>query len=233
MLSEPGKLLKFNNVLNIVTLILEKKMKKKVLIILAICSIASVASANLLVNGDFSDITGAGWNAWNGTAVVNQDNAGAPLPLLTPGDVAYANYAGKAWGNWAYPWTNAGFSQVLPATAGDVYTLSGLVMHLSSDAMVGDTFAVIKLVFQDALGAELYGQDVVQVDATSLTDTWIPGSLTLTAPAGTTQVEALFLHFQPSGVGAGAAFVDNMTLVPEPMTLVLLGMGGLLLRKRK
>ncbi|MFC1675652.1 PEP-CTERM sorting domain-containing protein [Planctomycetota bacterium] len=64
-------------------------------------------------------------------------------------------------------------------------------------------------------------------------------SFTFTATAETT-IDPYYGQYNGDGVnnpaiaGAGDAFgVVNLTLVPEPMTIALLGLGGLFLRRRK
>ena len=42
-----------------------------------------------------------------------------------------------------------------------------------------------------------------------------------------------FIFAFNSGGGATQMYVDNMRLVPEPATIALLGLGGVLLRRRK
>ena len=46
------------------------------------------------------------------------------------------------------------------------------------------------------------------------------------------EMAKVYLHMADAG-GSGNAYWDNATLTPEPMTLGLLGLGGLFLRRKK
>jgi len=197
-------------------------------------ALVGVSNADVLVNGNFQTGDVTGWGTWGGTAVTDQDNLGNALPQTGRSSVGgYGDYAGIAWGPWWGAWGNSGHNQVFAASAGQSWTMTGDLMMLANDAITDDAFGVLKLVFKDAGGTEIWGQDLGQVNATSTPDIWQNLILTGVAPAGTATVEALALFFQPTGVGVGAMFYDNITLVPEPATLALLGLGGLVLRRRK
>jgi hypothetical protein len=207
---------------------------KKFLVIFMTLALVGVGTANALTNGDFQTGNASGWNAWGGTAVTDQDNYGNALPSAGRTSVGgYGDFAGKAWGPWWGAWGNSGHNQAFAASAGQSWTMTGDLMELSNDAITSNAFGVLKLVFKNASNTEIWGQDLGQVNANSAKDVWQHLSLTAVAPVGTASVEALALFFQPSGNGVGAMFYDNITLTPEPATLALLGLGGLVLRRRK
>jgi hypothetical protein len=91
----------------------------------------------------------------------------------------------------------------------------------------------MKIEYYDDSGNGL-GQDI---EAFAATGSWaqITGSL-FTAPLGTTNVTMVVGNETNNGglVGSAIAF-DNVTLdiIPEPMSIALLGLGGLFLRRRK
>jgi len=210
---------------------------KKLALVIAMFALAGVASANLLTNGDFSTADTNGWTAFNGTAVTDQDNSGNPLPQTGRSSVGgYGDFAGKLWGSYTGEWGVSGMFQAFSASEGETWTMTGDLMMLSNDAITADAFAVLKMAFKDSLGNEIYGQDLGQVNASSTADVWQNLSLSLAAPAGTASVEALALFFQPTAyTGAGAAYFDNVTMIPEPSSIALIGLagGGLLFFRRK
>lgn len=71
------------------------------------------------------------------------------------------------------------------------------------------------------------GQDAFAHDPTD----WTTRSFTSSAiPAGANFVDVAFFNGTAT---TGSITVDNISVVPEPMTMSLLGLGGLLLRRRK
>ena len=222
---------------------------KKVLVILALLAVPGIASANLLSADDAGFENGApGWGTFNGNALTDQDNNNAALPSTNRGSVGgYGDFAGKAWGAYnGAAWASSGFTQSFAANPGDIFSVTGKLMELSNDPIAGGNFGLLKLVFHDAGGNVLFadgtidsswgfGYESVHIDGTNAQDIWIDGSAT-TAPApstiATVEVLAFFLQPTPNG-GTGATYFDNITVVPEPATMALLGFGGLLLRRRR
>jgi beta-glucanase (GH16 family) len=188
-------------------------MRNKWVMVFVLLFSGSVFAQNLLTGGGFES-DAPGWTTWNATAITDQGNGGNPLPSVGRSSAGgYGDFAAKAWGAWSGPWGDSGFVQSLSATPGETYILSGDIIVLSNDAITSDAFAVLKIVFKDSNGDEIFGQDVGRVDSSSPTGIWSNITTTVTAPAETTAVEALCLFFQPSGDGVGAAYWDNISLI--------------------
>lgn len=177
-------------------------MKRFAFLLLAAALAMPVSAQNLLTNGDFETTTG--WTAF-GNAFYDP-GAGALLPTS-------GAQAGKLFGNFSGGFDVSGFFQAFPATAGDMFTLSVNAGHESGDPLTGvgpgnDNWAVAKIAYFDAGGVEIGGDEVIIVDGTVATDVWNNYSVSGTAPAGTTSVQALLLFLQPNNDG-GSCFVDD------------------------
>jgi len=213
----------------------ELSMSRLLVVIVMVLALVGVSNAaNMLTNGDWQTGNESGWNAWNGRAVSDRDNLGNALPQLGRSSVGgYGDFGSKAWGPWWGAWNCSGFSQVLPASAGQTWTMTADLMELSNDAITSNAYGVVLLQFYNAANASVGSYELGRVNAASTKDMWFNLSLTQVAPANTATVEAWLGFFQPNGDGGGAAWFDNITLAPEPATLALLGLGGLVLRRRK
>jgi hypothetical protein len=215
------------NVLKTLYFVEDRKMKK-VLVILALLAVTGIASADLLSNGDFE------------------------LGENDPGDATQPNtFIATSWSEWhSGGWSNreesgpTGFSYALGNAGGygagvfqDVAVADdGATYKLSFDASLDNWWmnsGYIKIEFLDAAEAQ-----VGFVESPHFTQPgydagipWTTYSLIGTAPAGTEIVRAIGGTY---GEGGTARF-DNavLTVVPEPATMALLGLGALVLRRKK
>jgi hypothetical protein len=122
--------------------------------------------------------------------------------------------------------------QGVAATPGTQYTLTG--WGYTPNTLGSGSSGFLILFFSDANGRLLgaYNMSDIQISSTSPANTWIQMSETHTAPAGTAFVYAETTIWDPAP-GDAVYFDDlNLTAVPEPSRLPLLGLGLLpLLRK--
>ena len=215
--------------------------------IAAALALTSSAQANLLVDPGFESGAPA-----------------QPNPILLPGGVnggwavfngaAYANAAAEtgSWGlmgteNPGQAWNfEASYQVVGGVIAGQQYTLTADFMTPTgiTEGAGGYIPAVIQLTYFNAAGTDLGTVETGGVGAKANqfmpTGVWQTGSVTATAPAGAVYV-APYLAFMENGsqTGTDILYYDNgtLTLVPEPATIALLGMGLALplylIRRRK
>lgn len=201
-------------------------MKKYVLFGLAVIALCAIgAQANLLVNGGFEDgdtgqvgtVAIPGWNSW-GTNGWHNDDAGAVIGTKSM----------KFW------WDGVGMWQDYAAVAGQTYDCSVQVIDASRDTTPSNWDLQIEAEFYDAANTQLAAAIVGYFDSTiQPNDTWVQIGNSIVAPAGTAYGRVVIRTVDwVSGIG-GALYFDNVSVVPEPVTMLLLGLGGLALRIRK
>jgi hypothetical protein len=196
------------------------KKSKLVVVLLAVCAMAGIASANLLSNGNFnlpdSSAAPESWNIWTyGGGWANHQNDASSYDSTWYMAVGGSSSAG------------AGLYQVVAGTAGVTYTLT-----VDGGAQAWwKPKGEMKIFFLDASDAVLDTQVAVTADPQGydILVPWHNVSLTAVAPVGTTQVKVEFA----CASGEGTVWFDNAVLIPEPATLAVLGLGGLLLRRKK
>lgn len=195
-------------------------MKKKIIVmLLALSLISGVSMANLLSNGNFnspnSDAAPDSWNIWTwGGGWANHQNTNIPF------DGSYFMAVGGMSS------AGAGLYQIVPATAGAEYTLT---VDAGAQAW-WKPYGEMKMFFLDASQNQLTSYSAVTADPPGydILVPWHNVSLVATAPAGTA-----FIKVELADVnGQGTVWFDNAVLIPEPISLVVLGLGGLLLRKK-
>jgi hypothetical protein len=199
---------------------------KKIIVLLAFIAMTGIASA-ALTDGNFQD-GGTNWQAWNNAAIADHS----------------PDYGGTAGnidaGIW---WTDGGVAQeVTGITPGD-YTFSiDTLIGNNAFQLTGDRQAIAQgdmFHWNDGGWWDYwYTAGVVSVSGldSPLADSVISGGFDFTVTANPegdwAEMAKVYLHMADNG-GSGNAYWDNVTLTPEPMTLGLLGLGGLFLRRRK
>ena len=171
--------------------------------------LCGAVQANLLLSPSFEDVC-EGW-AWYGDA----------------GREPWANHTG-AYGTALYGW-NAGVSggsyQDVAVTAGTEYTLSA--WYLDDQAVVTGLFTANIEWFD---GTTLL-DTTTQVLTTLVSDVWSQQSFSGTAPV---DCDIARVVFQSTDTVSGETLkIDDVSFVPEPATMLIFGLGGLLLRSRK
>jgi len=197
-------------------------MRKLAILVSSIGLTAGMVNGqNLLLNGDFNSPNTVSapdnWSVWSwGSGWANHQNDGSSF------DGSYYMAVG------ATDWGSGG---------GGVYqTVAGITAGVSYDLTVEagaqawwKPVGYMTMFWLDGTGAQI-SQSQLQVINPSdynIGAPWANYSLTAEAPAGAAQVKVEFANYD----GQGTVWYDNatLTMVPEPGTLALAGLGAALL----
>lgn len=203
---------------------------KKVLVVLAVLAVAGIANANLLVpQGDLENGIGtlaSGWGTWAGgggtvTWVASGGNGGGFARVDT--------FAGGSWAGLVAPHDDFGGGiplATLGLTAGQEATFAIDIKEFV--AQTGAHGVGMKIESWGSGGyIQNHGGDMA-VPAIIAGGGWNNYEFTVTLDAAATGVKLV-----PVWGDGGSYGFDNLSVVPEPATMALLGLGGLLLRRRK
>jgi len=190
-------------------------MKKALALFLASASLGAVASANLVINGDFglsvpSNSTGNGWTSSHIDGAGGWRSSGG-----NPGGTFILNDNGTTASNPTLSQTISGL------TVGGTYVVSG-------DYATGNIGSGTDTDFGVAIDGNLWEYDV----PASTTVGWSHFSESFIASSSTVTLELTGERHADHDPR-----VDNISLelraVPEPATLAVLGLGALALRRRR
>ncbi|MBO6740759.1 MAG: hypothetical protein JJ916_12980 [Phycisphaerales bacterium] len=190
-------------------------MRIKTFIIGAIAALTTATQAqNLLDNGSF-ETSGPGFVAfesWANFGNIFQADSGEII-------AQDGSFTAKMFGATNGAQSDQVLTQNVPATEGELYTLTTYCQNLSSDSLGEENVILAQLVFRNASGDALETVETDAIDPVSdPLDTWVMAELSAVAPVGTTNVDVFLLHIQlgtdqgfPTQ-GGGASFWDNVSL---------------------
>lgn len=185
----------------------------------AIFGVASLAHSQVL-NSSFESGNGSAADNWFQFGNAYREAAGAQT----------GTYSMKMFGNFTGGTNVTGAFQDFAISAGQSATAGIKALNASFDAMSGDNFAVLKLIYRDASNNDLMAQESARI--TQFTTQDQAQSLTASlgpAPVGTDHgsIFLLFIQLDTTPFAGGSTFFDDATLnvVPEPCTLLLLAAG--------
>lgn len=209
-------------------------MEKRVIRTLAFITILTLAAvsvrADLVTDGGFETTGLPDWTLYNNT-----------FQLAAAGMASGAPHGGthvlQAYGPFVGNWDASGAYEKIAASPNETITLSGFCMNPSGDKLQvgGASFGAIQIIWLDASSATINTLQSTTVTATSPLDTWIPLSVSGTAPAGTAFVELEALHVNSPANEGGSVYFDDLSAVPEPSTvaMALTGLLGLVAFAKK
>ena len=190
--------------------------------VVLVTMVVSQAHANMITNPEFNDgLTGYDYPATITTSCTDKFYVGPKSALITfPSD-----YGAK----------DTTISQYLPVTAGDIYKISAAIAFQNINS------AHVKVIWYESRGWYLK-EDYVSYGQSGDSD-WMVKSASFTAPVqynpGYGTFDAAFARVMVFSYGPavdtapGYLWVDSFSVVPEPAAIGLLGLGGLLLARRR
>jgi hypothetical protein len=191
---------------------------------------ATSARGNVLVNPGFEapDASAGDQYAVGGPTVGWAGFNGAFITATTK-ETGLQSF--KAFGN------PGGAFQEFPAAPAQVWSGTVKSENFSGDPLVGQQGTFINIEWFNSTGGQISFLSTPIVNSLTPFDTWITGNVSGTAPAGTATARLVLLSGPYTGIGSGAGgagFFDNASfvVVPEPGSLCLLGIAGLLSLRR-
>ncbi len=211
-------------------------MKNSIIAIAAAAGIVSGASATIVTNGGFENGSGADAADW--AEIIGGPSGTAGRSDSMPNSGNWAAY--MSFDHINNPAAGGAYfvEQVQPVgsiVAGQSYNLSFYAKMDSMDFTGMDTFVQILWLDQDGSdGGGVRGEQLTSLIGLGIGTGYQQFSLDLNAAAG---ADSFLLRFQLSagavtGIANGLS-VDDVSLVPAPGAMALLGMGGLAAARRR
>ena len=195
-------------------------MRAQLGLAIGVAVVASGMAQAQLTNGGF-ETAGAGGQVFAGWTNFGYDGTNIVRADATEVAPFGGSFSAKMFGLFNFqPQQDVVLQQSnIPAAPGEDWTLSLRNLNPSADAIQGTNFLVVVIDFFNASNARVGGNSKITLDANSTTDQWIADSVSATAPAGTTSVQATLVYIcfapaeDPFNPGfPGAAFVDDVKL---------------------
>ena len=202
---------------------------KKIIVLILLLAVFGTVRANLVNNPGFEDGT---WTAetdqpdgWWTYAYSPLWKNGAGTAHSGTKSMELAGFYGWWWNGSSSAWytSTAEVGTEIAATPGQNYAFS---VWARGDGGADLTFQAR---FRDGSGVWL--EDPVGEITVTTTGDWVQYDLgSYLAPAGTVDLQLVLMS---TGGPNGSVFVDDVVGIPEPITISLLALGGLMISRRK
>jgi hypothetical protein len=216
-----------------------EKMKRVVILLLVLLT-ASLASANLLNNGSFETPIAAGWWHADGWTPV----WGPDIHRVGGADTDFSSVPAHDGGYYMYTDVGGCYQQevsIAPLTADSVVTFSAYwyrdVFNTATTTINGPAQMYMVTNNWDFLGAlridSLPGQQWTKATISVKVGN-LPNAANIIGDTGLlVRLQVSDTTVSPSTWGVNLFDAAELTVTPEPATLALLGLGGLLLRRKR
>ena len=215
---------------------------KIITFLLAVFATVGIANAVIVPNADFE---GGTYTHWTGSIIPNEWDAywNQIEGWGSPSSAYYDSQGSNGYVVADVDGTTGGGGFAVVFSIGDGLSLAsigfspGQTVTFAADIIDliqggGGGGAILKMESWGG-GAKL---DELEVPIAGITESWANYSMNYTIAAGTDHIKLVVGTSTgwaaPNAVPSSYGF-DNITLIPEPASLALLGLGGLLLRRRR
>jgi hypothetical protein len=200
-------------------------------------SALSLQAQNVLQNGGFeAGATESGapffWGAFSETTNGLQGAVSTAAFHSGANSMEINNRAtlGGAFQGLAGP-QNPNFTTYMDVQAGWNLSFSGWVLNDGTDPLTGSSFGRLQIEFYNSSGAVVdfanWGRSSDWTSTLS-TSTWTQFSTSALVPVGATRASFVVLN-ETAGQNTGAFFVDDLVAIPEPSSMAMLAIGGIML----
>ena len=194
-------------------------MKKSFIVLAVLCLAQSTVLGNLLINGDAEGQDLTGWTLSGQNSIFTPASQKQKTGWIYPAQGDYFISFGRIQGSYAMM-TQTG---LIPDNA-ETLTLGGWFQGEYSD------YGIASLTIYDQDDAELVSVNTGSMTTPNLT--WQTFQIEVPLPQNSYSWEVTLEGFLDYGSVVNA-FYDDVYLTPEPATLLLLGLGGLMLRRKR
>lgn len=197
---------------------------------LLVLALVVPASANLLTNGGFENGDLTGWTNVAGTG-------GGSAQVFNTGDWSIPNNPeGGKWAGWVSGWDTSRHNAYIyqQFTQPTNVTLDFVVSLYANVVGAGDWSVGVDVFYDPNGGTDISQAQWIAGEWNQYNTEWATYSGAMPAGTGSSATGTVFVQtFHNWAVQWNQSGVDNFSVTPEPASLVLLGLGGLALLRRR